>query len=93
MEKPTITFKAGPVQASVFMNQRKVEGKKVEIASVSFQKRYQEEGVWKSTSSLNMNDLPKAILALSKAYDFVLGYKSEEGEDEEEASGIETSDN
>lgn len=72
MEKPIETFKAGAIQASIFMNVRKVKGKETEIPSISFQKRYKEGEEWKSTSSLNVSDIPKAILALSKAYDFLL---------------------
>ncbi|MEK7475976.1 MAG: hypothetical protein AAB152_10145 [Candidatus Coatesbacteria bacterium] len=77
-----MTFRAGAVQTAVFMNPRKVDGKKVEIPSVSFQKRYRDGEEWKSTSSLDTNDLPKAILALSKAYDYVLGLPRQTGEEE-----------
>mgnify|MGYP001559466289 CR=1 FL=1 len=78
-DKPTKAFRAGPIQVAVFMNRRKVNGKDVTIPSVSFQKRYREKGgeEWKSTSSLDTNDLPKAVLALTKAYDYLIGLKPE----------------
>ena len=88
MEKPIETFRAGLVQASIFMNERKVDGKDVEIPSISVQKRYMDKGSWKSTSSFNLNDLPKAMLVLAKAYDYVLSRRKDGDADgtEEELS-------
>ena len=93
MDKPKKTFRAGPIQASVFMNARKVDGKSTEIPSVNFQKRYLDAGEWKTTNSLNLADLPRAVLVLWKAYDYILGLRSEVVADEEGQSGIEVSDN
>ena len=90
MDKPKKSFRAGPITASVFVNVRKVDGKNTEIPSVSFQKRYLDAGEWKSTTSLNTNDLPKAVLALTKAYDFILGM--EKPVPEAEVSGNGTAD-
>lgn len=85
MEKPEVTFRAGAVQASVFMNVRKVKGKEVTIPSISFQKRYLDNGEWKSTNSLSKNDAAKAILLLVKAYDYcVSSPKDQDGEEDEE---------
>ena len=84
MEKPEATFKAGAIQASVFMNVRKVKGKELKIPSVSFQKRYKEGEEWKSTSSLNTNELPKAILALGRAYQYLLTRGGESMDEEED---------
>ena len=30
-----------------------------------------KDGVWKSTNSLRVNDLPKAILVLNKAFEYI----------------------
>jgi hypothetical protein len=56
-------------------------GKPIKVKKVSFQKRYKDsDGEWKNTYSLDVNDIPKAILALSKAYEYiVLSEKSTEG--------------
>lgn len=78
-EKPVKAFRAGPIQVAVFMNKREVKGKPATIPSVSFQKRYREGEEWKSTSSLDTNDVPKAILALTKAYDYLVGLKPQGG--------------
>ena len=83
MEKPEETYKAGAIQASVFLNVRKVKGKDVKIPSVSIQKRYQnKDGEWKSTNSLGMNDLPKAMFVLFESYDYLINRAP--GREEEE---------
>ena len=76
--KPVQTFRAGTVSASVFRNERTVKGSKVDIPSVTIQKRYESDGQWKSTSSLDVNDIPKAILVLLKAFDSVASRSSEQ---------------
>ena len=37
-----------------------------------FQKRYKDsDGTWKNTGSLDVNDIPKAVLALQEAYEYL----------------------
>lgn len=91
MDKPETTFRAGGVQASVFMNVRKVKGKEVSIPSVTFQKRYLAEGVWKSTNSLGVNDLAKAVLVLGKAFDYCLTRSTSQSSEDYEESADEPS--
>lgn len=83
MAKPEKRFKCGGCEAAVFENQREVNGKQVVFKKVSFQKRYKDpNGEWKTTHSLDINDLPKASLVLSKAYEYlVLGEPGEELEE------------
>ena len=69
MEKntPEKKFRAGAISATVWKNQSK-EGN--EFSSVSFEKGYKDaNGEWKSTSHLNVNDLPKALVVLGKAFE------------------------
>jgi len=69
MEKntPEKKFSAGAVSATVWKNQSK-EGN--EFSSVSFEKGYKDaNGEWKSTSHLNVNDLPKALVVIGKAFE------------------------
>ena len=55
---------------AVFENEIVSGGKAMKLKKVSFQKRYKDsDGEWKNTNSLDVNDIPKAILALSKAYE------------------------
>ena len=81
MGKPEISFKCGSCDAAVFENEIAAGGKTIKVKKVSFQKRYKDsDGEWKNTYSLDVNDIPKAILALSKAYEYiVLSDKSAEG--------------
>ena len=72
MEKPEEVFQAGAIQASVFVNERDIDGKKVKMKSISFHKSYLDKGEWKTTSTLNPEDLPKAILVFMQAYSFVM---------------------
>lgn len=69
MVAPIKKFSVGGVQVAIWENEGK-EG--VQFNSVSFDRRYKDkEGNWQSTNSLKMNDLPKAILALQKAYEYL----------------------
>ena len=72
MPKPEKKFQAGGIEASIFENEVQQNGKPIKIKKVAFQKRYKSsDGSWKSTGSLDINDLPKEILVLSKAYEYV----------------------
>lgn len=69
MEKniPEKKFRAGAISATVWKNQSK-EGN--EFSSVSFAKGYKDaNGEWQSTSHLNVNDLPKALVVIGKAFE------------------------
>ena len=70
--KPLARFTAGAVSATVWSNQS--QGKDGEsYNTVSLQRRYRDrEGNWKSASALRVNDLPRAHLVLSKAYEFLV---------------------
>ncbi len=64
---PEMKFSTGGVQVTIWRN----SGEKGEFRTVSFDKRYKDkEGNWKSTNTLMVNDLPKAIVALNKAYEY-----------------------
>ena len=80
MAKPEEKFKCGGCEAAIFQNEIERLDKTIKVKKVSFQKRYKNaDGDWKSTHSLDVNDIPKAILALSKAYEYlVFGSGNEE---------------
>ena len=70
--KPEQVFKVGAVRASVFKNTITHQGKEITLAKVVLEVRYRDKsGQWRGTHSLSLNELPKAILALQKAYDFL----------------------
>ena len=51
---------------------------------MAFQKRYKSsDGEWKSTYSLDVNEIPRAIPALSKAYEYlIMGQAAEQNASE-----------
>ncbi|MCH8329037.1 MAG: hypothetical protein IIB81_01445 [Nanoarchaeota archaeon] len=71
---PEKKFSTGALVATVWENQGKnKEGDDVSFRTVSFQRRYMDKnGEWQSTSTLRINDLPKASLVLQKAYEYLV---------------------
>ena len=70
--QPEITFRHGPCSASVFENEYQRGEDTFTIRTVSFQKRYRDkDGNWQTTASLKVEDIPKAVLVLNKAYEFL----------------------
>jgi hypothetical protein len=73
MGKPEKSYKCGSCEAAIFVNEIDRNGQAVKIKKVVFQKRYKDQDdQWRSTGTLDMNDIPKAILALSKAYTYLM---------------------
>ena len=71
---PEKRFSAGPISATVWQNHGKGNnGEAVEYKTVSFQRSYKDKnGVWQSTNSLRINDLPKASVVLQKTYEYLI---------------------
>lgn len=85
MAQPEITFRHGPCSASVFQNEYDRDDETFTIRSVSFQRRYlDKDGEWQTTNSLKVNDIPKAVLVLNKAYEFLTSNGQQEVEAEVE---------
>lgn len=70
---PEKKIRAGPIAVAIWRN--KTEDGKT-FYSVSFEKRYKDQDEWKTTTSLNKNDIPKAIIALQEAYRYLVLNKS-----------------
>ena len=69
---PVKKFKHGSVEAAIFENEIKKDGKTFTVLKAVFQRNYLDKNdKWQSTSSLDVNDVPKAVLVLSKAYEFL----------------------
>jgi len=76
MSKPETVFKVGAVRASVFQNTFEKNGEAVPLPKVVIEVRYKDKtGQWQGTNSLSLNDLPKAILALQKAFEYLTARK------------------
>jgi hypothetical protein len=74
--KPEKVFKVGAVRASIFQNTITHKGKQVTMPKVALEVRYRDKtGQWKGTHSLSLNDLPKAILALQQAFEYLASHR------------------
>lgn len=71
---PEMKFKAGAVSATIWSNEGKdADGKVANYKTISFERSYiDKDGNWKTTNSLRVGDLPKAVLVLNKAYEHLM---------------------
>jgi hypothetical protein len=70
--KPLEKFKCGSVEAAIFENTVSKGDRTFAVRKAVLQRNYLDKNdTWQSTSSLDVNDIPKAMLVLSKAYDFM----------------------
>ena len=68
--QPVKKFNAGGIQVAVWENERKDGGK---FNTISMDRSYKnDKDEWQKTNTLRISDIPKAIAALSKAYDFTV---------------------
>ena len=69
--KPETKFKIGAVSASVWKRTHTTkDGRKFETRQVSLDRTYKDaQGDWQTTNNYDLNDVPKAILALTRAYE------------------------
>ncbi|MFC1735525.1 hypothetical protein ACFL1X_05370 [Candidatus Hydrogenedentota bacterium] len=84
-EKPEINFKVGAVRAAIWKRTRtNRDGTIFQTHKVVLDRTYKDkEGQWKHTTSFDVNDVPKAVLALEKAYDYLLSKPGEKSGDVE----------
>lgn len=70
---PEAKFRAGAVSATVWKNEQQVRNaQNFSYFSVNLDRSYKDkQGAWQKTTSLRLNDLPKAALVLNKAYEFL----------------------
>ncbi|MBT4191911.1 MAG: hypothetical protein HOE11_01250 [Candidatus Diapherotrites archaeon] len=66
--EPVKKIKIGAIEVAVWENTSS-EGKK--FFNTTMERSYKDGEEWKKTNSLRDSDLPKAILALQKAFEFV----------------------
>ncbi|MBN1792132.1 hypothetical protein JW826_00390 [Candidatus Woesearchaeota archaeon] len=71
---PLKKFRVGAISATVWENHSvNDQGQPVAFKNVNFERSYKDaKGEWQTTTALRTGDLPKAILVLNKAYEFVL---------------------
>lgn len=71
--KPLKKFSCGGISAAVWKNNRqRSNGDDVVMLSVTLDRRYMDkDGKWQSSGSLQTNHVPKAILVLTKAFEYM----------------------
>lgn len=81
-QRPVKSFRSGAIGVSIWENETiSPEGVPTSYKTVSFDRRYKDKnGEWKSTNSLRANDLPKAVLILQKAYEYLVLTESHDEE-------------
>lgn len=73
---PEKIIMVGPCRVSIFRNLIVKDGKEIELPKFVLEVRYRDKsGRWQSTSAMTIRELPKAILALQKAFDYLVNYK------------------
>ncbi|MEA2036603.1 MAG: hypothetical protein U9O94_03790 [Nanoarchaeota archaeon] len=72
---PEKKISTGAISATIWKNdgKNKKTGEAVEFRTITLQRRYTDkDGNWQTSSSLRLNDLPKASLVLQKAYEYLV---------------------
>jgi len=78
---PEKKFRAGAIVATIWSNETVRDGKKVSYKTISFERSYKDkDDTWKQTNSLRTADIPKAMLVLGKAYEYLALNSDEEEE-------------
>ena len=69
---PEKKFRAGAISATIWSNQGTKDGKPTTYKTVSLDRNYKDKNdAWQSTNSLRVADIPKAVLVLNKAYEYL----------------------
>jgi hypothetical protein len=70
--KPEQKFRSGAISATIWQNEADSPNGKVIYKTVSFERSYKDkEGNWQNTNKLRTADIPKAVLVLNKAYEYL----------------------
>ena len=69
---PEKKFRASPISATIWAHDAEKDGKKFQYKTVVLDRTYRDKsGEFKNTNSMRVNDLPKAMLVLNKAYEYL----------------------
>lgn len=71
---PEKRITTGAISATIWHNEAKLRNGQIgEFRTVTLQRRYMDKNnQWQTSNSLRVNDLPKAALVLSKAYEYLV---------------------
>ena len=79
--KPSAVFRIGYISVAIFNRQSKLKsGDTIESHNIVIDRSYwsKEEKVWKSTHTIQPEDVMAATIALQRAYEFIEGRTSGE---------------
>jgi hypothetical protein len=80
---PEKKFRSGAVAATIWANSAVRDNKPVTYRTIALQRSYKDkDDAWQNTDSLRTSDLPRAILVLQKAYEYVALNSDEIAEEE-----------
>lgn len=76
---PEKKFRAGAISATVWKNTGTSKtGEATEYRTISIQRGYKDKNdQWQNTTSMRVNDLPRANLVLKQAYEYLVTANSE----------------
>ena len=71
---PEKKIRAGAISATIWLNKgQRTNGEVSEYRTISLERSYKDKtGNWQSTNSFRINDLPKAAVALQRAYEHLV---------------------
>ena len=73
--QPEKKFRAGAISATVWLNQgqSKKTGEQTSWRTISLQRGYKDKSdQWQNTTSMRVNDLPRAALVMKQAYEYLV---------------------
>jgi len=70
---PEKKFNAGAISVTIWRNEiKKPDGTISDYPSIALERSYKDQdGKWHKTNNMRVNDLPKAAMAMNKAYEYL----------------------
>jgi hypothetical protein len=69
---PEHKIKSGAISATIWNNEQDTPNGKISYKTVSFERHYKDKnGNWQNTNKLRSQDIPRAVLVLNKAYEYL----------------------
>ncbi len=70
---PEKKIRAGAISATIWLNKgHNDKGEETEFRTISVERNYTKDGQWHSTNSFRVGDLPKAAVAIQRAYEYLV---------------------
>jgi hypothetical protein len=78
--QPEKKFRAGAISATIWLNQGQSKtGGISQYRTISLQRGYKDKaGQWQNTNYFRLNDLPRAALVMTQAYEYLVTTKPED---------------